>query len=326
MKFSLKPKEKLTKDYVRRFVTDNQIFEYYTGAPVNSERFCSPLRVDKNPTCSYFLTSERKVLMMKDFGTGWSGNCFDLVSSLYPQIEFWEVLRVIARDLGVPYDETPIEEMPKSKKRRNLKQVSKAENKTIILFDERSWNQRDIAYWNSYGVRQEVLTYFNIFPVERAWVNGKMIYSKTEEDPCYAYVFSEIDVKLYFPKRKKQWRFINNSQALQGYKQLPQSGERLLVTKSLKDVALLYDYSVPAVAPQAESSIITEEEYKDLKSRFKTILSLYDPDEAGLKGAKRMEDAYGIPIRNLSFTSSKDITDLYRDGGDVSLALKTIFK
>ena len=101
--------------------------------------------------------------------------------------------------------------MPRIKKKRNLKQVTKADKKTIILFDSRNWNQHDIAYWNSYGVRQEVLTYFNIFPVDRAWVNGKMIYTDSVNDPCYAYVFSDIDVKLYFPKRKKQWRFINNS-------------------------------------------------------------------------------------------------------------------
>lgn len=50
---------------------------------------------------------------------------------------------------------------------------------------------------------------------------------------------------------------------------LPESGDILIITKALKDVMVLYEYGIPAIAPCSENLFITEAQYNHLKERFK---------------------------------------------------------
>ena len=79
----------------------------------------------------------------------------------------------------------------------------------------------------------------------------------------------------------------------------------------------LYNFGIPAIAPQAESIIPTQEQFEDLSKRFKNIYSLYDFDWAGVRSANKMRKVYGIlPIfltngRFKSFNyGAKDPSDL----------------
>lgn len=73
---------------------------------------------------------------------------------------------------------------------------------------------------------------------------------------------------------------------------LPKTGEYLVVTKALKDVAVLYEYGIPAIAPCSENLFITESQYNRLKCRFKKIFCLYDMDIPGVQAEKRIKKQF----------------------------------
>jgi DNA primase len=121
------------------------------------------------------------------------------------------------------------------------------------------------------------------------WLNGTIIYKYRDTDPAYSYYFGNGLYKIYFPFRKEK-RFITNTNSgiLQGFDQLPETYDFLIITKALKDVMCLNSLGVPAVAPQAEGNIIPKELIQLLKPRFNNIYSLLDFDYAGIKSANRL--------------------------------------
>ena len=121
--------------------------------------------------------------------------------------------------------------------------------------------------------------------------------------------------KIYIPLRTK-FRWINNAdkETTQGYAQLPETGKYLVITKSLKDVALLYTFGMPAVAPSSETSFIKKELLEELKNRFQTIIVFFDNDRTGKAYMAKLrhkypEFKYLIIPRQLK---AKDISDFYK--------------
>lgn len=62
---------------------------------------------------------------------------------------------------------------------------------------------------------------------------------------------------------------------------LPESGDYVVITKSLKDVMVLYEFGIPAIAPISENCYLTEAQHAKLVRRFKHVVLLYDNDRAG---------------------------------------------
>lgn len=54
---------------------------------------------------------------------------------------------------------------------------------------------------------------------------------------------------------------------IQGSKMLPKSGEFVVVTKSLKDVMALYEFGIPAIAPNSEN-LFNRSNMKNFKLNF----------------------------------------------------------
>lgn len=59
-------------------------------------------------------------------------------------------------------------------------------------------------------------------------------------------------------------------------------GEDLVITKSLKDVMVLYEYGISAIAPCSENEFVTESQYERIKNKYKRVWLLYDNDRPGL--------------------------------------------
>ena len=105
---------------------------------------------------------------------------------------------------------------------------------------------------------------------------------------------------------------------LQGLEQLPESGELLIITKSLKDVMVLYKYGYTSVAPQSENATIPKPLMEDLKKRFKHIIVFFDYDNGGIKGAEALCKRYNlnkvfISKHYLDIYSIKDISDFAKE-------------
>jgi len=73
---------------------------------------------------------------------------------------------------------------------------------------------------------------------------------------------------------------------------------------------VLYTLGFNAIAPQSESTIISEEYVNEIYKRFNYIVVLFDNDKAGIAGANKYKELYGfntieIPTR----FGVKDISD-----------------
>jgi len=122
-------------------------------------------------------------------------------------------------------------------------------------------------------------------------------------------------VKIYFPGMDR--KFITNSREIEGFKQLSFKKDELVITKSLKDVMLLYEFGIESIAPPSEGFIFSDELIELLKSKYDKIYVLYDFDYAGVRGMQRLKKSYGIdPIllqaRRDFVKIAKDLTDHYK--------------
>ena len=297
----------LTKQWIRERISDEEIFSRYLGVRVEfGTKFCSPLRTDKKPTCNYFVT-RNGILWMKDHSGHFAGDCYTLVMFMF-NVDYFDALKIIAKDFNL----LDIDITKDFKIKENKVQIS---SKAEIIVQPRQLRKSDLDFWNKFMIGEEDLKFFKIYPVQYCWVNKELRYIYHENDPAYCYLFGPNDLKIYFPKRKEA-RFLCNTNVLQGYNYLPPIGDILIITKSYKDVIVLRKLGFYAIAPQSETQSITEGQYKDLKERFKNIKSWYDFDLTGVRTANKMRKQYGIQpifLTNGRFGSvaygSKDISD-----------------
>jgi len=267
---------------------------YFPGDVVIGKSICSPFRVDNKPGCvfSYY----KNKLRFTDFALGYNADCYDIasrvlntdlsntlkriihdfdLSSLTPDIEYLEI-----QDSDTPY------ERPEEVKRSKI--VYKVIAKRIT--------KKDKEYWAQYGIPATALKSYNIHSVNKVFSKPsyatayKEIYGYVKEDDlCYAYVFDN-RVKLYKPYGKKdKWFGNTNKKDIQGYRNLPEKGELLVIASSFKDaLTLIFNTNISAIAPQSEVTGLPKEEIESLKERFKQIYIILDSDEAGIYGSQKL--------------------------------------
>jgi hypothetical protein len=196
---------------------------------------------------------------------------------------------------------------------RKKKKVIIKKEPARINIKRRNFNNQDIEFWNNFGITIDTLNYYNVSAIERAWLNQESVYYYNNDNPCYAYRFGYEEYKLYFP-RKTTRRFLSSTSKIQGWNQLPETSDILVITKSLKDVMLLYEYDIPAIAFASESQITDKDFIDELKQRFTHIILFYDNDECGIlsmQKAKKYITCVWIP----KYFKVKDLTDYYKHYG-----------
>jgi 5S rRNA maturation endonuclease (ribonuclease M5) len=133
----------------------------------------------------------------------------------------------------------------------------------------------------------------------------------------YAYKVDD-KFKIYRPLASKytKWRTNLNNTNIQGYAQLPESGDLLFITKSLKDVMCLYEMGFTAISPSSETTFIPDNVLESLHKRFKNIIILFDRDEAGVKNARKCSKEYGLDaIFVHKKFKAKDVSDAVKANG-----------
>ena len=101
---------------------------------------------------------------------------------------------------------------------------------------------------------------------------------------------------------------------IQGAKQLPKSGDFVVITKSLKDVMALSEFGITAIAPNSENLFLTDAQYEKLQLRFKNIYLLYDRDLPGVKSANKIRKRFK-DLEVLLIPKVKDFTDYVKKYG-----------
>jgi hypothetical protein len=311
---------KLTKELILQKISEEQIFEQYLGiTPDLNKTYTNPLRKDHDPGCRFYYSSQTNKLRFRDYAEGWDGDCFDVVirrfGCIYPK-----ALEIVATEFSLygygnrKSNSNNTTNTNRSDSRNLLSSLD--QRKTTIKVNKKPWNHEDAKYWKTQGFNSQFLDECKVYSVFKAWINyndgrGDLdLYIYRPGDPCYAYLFPDKTIKLYFPFRKSS-RFITNSSYLQGYNLLPDKGDHLVITKSYKDVIAMKMFGINAVAPQAESSIPKGEQMLELSNRFDTIFSLYDWDRAGIRGTRRMLNEY--PYINPLFFTKKGLVKIKYD-------------
>ena len=318
----------LHTDVILSKITEYDIFMYYcSNFKELHKKFCSELREDNTPSASIIMWSGN--LLYKDFGyPDHTFNCFSYVQFKY-NVSFVDALRIIDCDFNLNLS---------SKKSEQLftmgylgithNQPKFIEKQTIIQKKGRQWNFEDAKFWRKYLVSKQILTKFAVEPISHYWVNNNRFTCKSI---TYAFKFKN-RYKIYSPyEEKNKWLSNTRKTDVQGYNQLPNKGERLIFTSSLKDIMCLYAAGYHSIAMQSEMQIPDEKLISELKQRFKTIEILYDNDfnkesNPGQKMANKICGLY--EFKNICLPSklgSKDPSDLINKTGNFN-ELKNILK
>lgn len=315
MDFSFQPKT--TKELILSRFSEEQLMEYYLHIPVKKGLFRSPLRRDKQPTCSFY-RNKSGTLIFKDFATGQYLNVFDVVQSIF-KCDYFESLRIIANDFGIVRNNA----LHKNPGKINLNPI-KIKDKEIskIQIEIQEFTDNELKWWERYGITIDILRRFDVYSCKHVFLNDQLFAKSQQHCPIFGYYgkkYQGLELwRCYFPKRTS-FRFITNwpSKKIQGYDQLPKKGKLLVITKSMKDSMCLYSCGITACAPNSENLFIPDKVLEDLKNRFENIVVLYDNDRPGLYNMAKIRKEHPeltyvfIPKRY----GSKDISDFYKDHG-----------
>jgi len=163
----------------------------------------------------------------------------------------------------------------------------------------------------------------NITPIDYFWIDNKkgnfqFKASKLSYSYNYYWYLEVLLRKIYQPNSLDSKWFSNvNATIIQNYKNLPKTGENLIVSSSYKDTgAIECNANIPSVAPNTESAFLPEKVIPKLNERFKNKYVFFDQDAGGHNGAKRYEQKYGWkPIFIPEWCGVKDPSDFVKKYG-----------
>lgn len=292
--------DNITLDWILSKVTEYDIYAKYIGQFKVGMIYNSPFRKDKNPSFGIYYSKRTKQLLFKDHGTGECGNVIKFVSLFTGKTEYSDILSDIVDKLNIT---------------NNTKLVSSKQyippTETVIGVVRQEFTDVDINYWKQFNISINTLKKFNVNSIKYYLCNGIVKGTYKRENPMYAYkVYNNF--KIYRPLADKYTKWRNNltDYDIQGYEQLPQKGDILFITKSMKDVMCLHEMGYPAVSPSSESTFLPKDVLEQLKTRFKRIIILFDRDVAGVKRSRKLSRETGLEAMfiNKKF-KAKDVSD-----------------
>lgn len=302
----IKKEDPITLDYILSRVTEYDIYARYIGQFKIGYIYNSPFREDKNPSFGIFRSRKTGKLLFKDHGNGLCGDVIRFVQEYTGITNYDKLLKQIVKDLNIK-NNTVL---------KSTKAYEKSEE-TVIGVVRQEFTNVDKAFWQQFGITLDTLKKYNVSSIKYYLCDGivKGIYK--DESPMYAYkVYDKF--KIYRPLADKctKWRNNLTEYDIQGLEQLPEKGELLIITKSLKDVMCLREMGYDAISPSSESTFIPDNILDILKKRFKRILVCFDRDPAGVKNMRKISKKTGLNgfLVHKKF-QSKDISDAVKYNG-----------
>jgi hypothetical protein len=294
----------LSAESVLYTVSAEEIYRHYLGDYDINVAMSAPYREDKNPSFALYYNNKNE-LKWTDFGRkNEGGNVFQLLKKIY-NLRYGEVLTMIDRDMNLN-----IENFSKNKIVRYPHYIDKIKEREEVVLQRliQDYTLIDKHYWSSGNVSKKTLEFFGIRSTAKIYLNSVCIWKYTQYNPIYSWEIQG-KIKGYRPlesNKKIKWISNCNENIIQGYGQLPTYGDLLIITKSMKDVAVYYELGIPAIAPQSESILIEASVYNELADRFTHIITNFDPDEAGDKLTESYKEAYKLKGFNFREKNVKD--------------------
>ena len=314
--YNTKGYEILSVDNILKKVTEYDIFKYYiVGFDKPGKKFCSEIRMDKNPSCSIKIMTNSKAIY-RDWATGETYDCFKYVQHKY-NLTYYECLKVISNDfnLGLHSGEVELNTTREMIGEHFKKQPKSSDTKIRVVSIPFTFIGR--SYWECYGIDKNTLSKYNVKQISHYYINTSLI-TIPKKEIAFAYSFGEYRYKILRPSGN-EWKWISNanSTVVQGLQQLSDYGDTLFITKSLKDVMVLDSLGLDAIAPQSENTVIPLKIITYLKSAWHSIIIYYDIDEPGIIAAKAHSELYKVGYVHNALGGPKDPSDYYtRYGGE----------
>lgn len=303
---------KITYDDILSKVSELDLWRYYChNFKKLDQSFKSELYVDKNPSCRIFYSGES--LLYKDFGN--EGVVYNIIQYIQEKYKctYQEALNIIIadfkiRDITIPINRT-------LNKPLTVDESLLFAPKSKIEIKTKPFNLIDYNYWIQYHITLELLHTYNVFACEKVYLHKAdktVIFNYSNTNPIYAYRFcldGQYTYKIYFPlaDKKFKWLFSGKHYDIEGYDQLDWLGDKIILTKSLKDCMVYRLCGYNAISLQGETNKLYENTVKKILSRFNEIIVNYDNDTEGIKGSKRLNQQYGFKYYFID--EYKDISD-----------------
>lgn len=352
----------LTKEYIESKISQELIVSKYLDIPMEVVKDCiehntlitSVFRDNDSNGSMGIQYNAKGRLKVRDFGGfGFFEDVYGTVAYVLSLMcgrkietnnkqDFYFVLKHIATTFSDIIDNKSVDDNVTDYIKGALK-IAK-QRKPIIEITPRSWNKQDKEYWNHLGVSLGYLNTHFVIPVDQYYidrgVNTDPKYYYKSKDPCYAYMLGQNRkgiqlIKLYFPKRPKEKRFITNCNVLEGLLNLERNDyDYILITKSSKDRLSIGSHltstlsygggrnaKIGVINLPSENYKLKDNEYEWLRNKLNVngqIFSLLDFDDTGRHGAKYLLEQYNIPYLfitrgefGLHDYGSKDFAELH---------------
>lgn len=280
--------------------------------------FQNPFLTEKQQTPSFNVSLDGTGhCRFKDFATGDTGDCFDLVVRLHGLNQ--------AKD-AVAYIEHEFNLLSTPSKPPKLLEVKRRLPTTARLFEpdiRAVFTESELAFWQQSGIDQDMLTKFGVralksYQATRADGTTYTVHS-TATTPLFAYNAGNGFWKVYAPKGERKYKFAwptgQPSSYVFGLDQLPEWSPCILLAAGEKDAMTLSAHGYAAVTVGSETASIDVALVAQLRERCDEVLICYDADETGRKRAREIAAEHGLRWIELPAELApygKDATDFYR--------------
>lgn len=276
------------------------IFEREIGFFTEKENIKSPLRTgDENPSFR-IRKSSSGIYYAKDYGgEQWSGNAIDFVQKLY-NIDFKEACKKIIADFN-------LDKNVKSKNYEKVLKLEKEEKKeilkeTVIDFEIMPFTKRHHEYWNRAELSEDFLKQYDIYAVKK-WAVNKKVQPFTEGQITFAYWASDINKTKILNigpnvEKKNKWRTDIPNSYLWYYSNYNTEIKDFVISKSVKDLMILYAINFEGVATQSENDIVLMSNMGRIKKISESPIIVFGSDKQGVESCKKVQQTFNTRYYN----------------------------
>lgn len=255
---------------------------------------------DTNPSLCFFHKNGK--YFWRDFSEGQGGNAVSFVSSHFNKTPMVAVEMILRK-----YEEFLIQED------HNLgaysdKYVTTEIKKPQFSLTESMMNQQNLDFWQYFKMNINVLNKFKIrYIPEYKIKKGDDIHTFNGQN--YGFFNSSGCYQLYQPFNAKCKYLLIDPNYLIGSEQLEFKYNVCIIGSGLKDIgaASVLNLRCEYVAPPSENTLLSKDKIDWLKSKYNFILTMFDNDEAGIKGMRLYEKIYNIPYVHIKL--KKDLAE-----------------
>lgn len=175
----------------------------------------------------------------------------------------------------------------------------------LDLRPKKSFSEKGLKFWEQFNINKDILKKYKTKEIEAAYLNGRYV-------SCFSLSFGYFigrKAQLYRPEAKPKFLSGFSDREVFGYNQLPDTGNILIIDKSMKDVMFNHSIGLPAIASVGESNLIPDAVMKEVKDRFKRVILMLDNDRPGKKAAAKYLARFSW-LEEKYLVTCKDKTDM----------------